>query len=81
MTQADRSPGLARPVSPGYLLGPFGWAAQPLLGLLEADPSLCRALFTLSRQRMHLIALALLIGRATLVHVRVFAPFHCFRRS
>ena len=45
--------------SPGYLMAPFGWAAKPLIGILEAEPSLYRALFTLSRRRMHLIALAL----------------------
>ena len=45
--------------SPGYLMVPFGWAAKPLAVMLEADCSLYRSLFTLSRQRMHLIALAL----------------------
>jgi len=49
---------VTRPL-PGYLMAPFGWAAKPVLALLEADPSLYRALFTLNRQRMHLIALAL----------------------
>jgi hypothetical protein len=44
---------------PGYLMAPFGWAAKPLVAMLEADPTLYRALFTLNRQRMHLIALAL----------------------
>jgi hypothetical protein len=45
--------------SPGYLMAPFGWAAKPLAAMLEADPSLYPALFTLSRRRMHLIGLAL----------------------
>jgi hypothetical protein len=45
--------------SPGYLMSPFGWAAKPLAAMLEADCSLYQSLFTLSRQRMHLIALAL----------------------
>lgn len=45
--------------SPGYLMAPFGWAAKPLAAMLEADPTLYAALFTLSRRRMHLIALAL----------------------
>ncbi len=45
--------------APGYLMAPFGWAAKPLAAMLETDPSLHSALFTLSRQRMHLIALAL----------------------
>ena len=49
---------VTRPLS-GYLMAPFGWATKPVLALLEADPSLYRALFTLNRQRMHLIALAL----------------------
>jgi len=40
-------------------MAPFGWAAKPLAVMLEADPSLYWALFTLSRRRMHLIALAL----------------------
>ena len=44
---------------PGYLMAPLGWAAKPLGLLLEADPSLYRRLFTLSRRRIHLIALAL----------------------
>lgn len=44
---------------PGYLMAPFGWAAKPLAGMLKAEPSLCSALFTLSRQHMHLIALSL----------------------
>ncbi len=45
--------------APGYLMAPFGWAAVPVGLLLEADPSLYPRLFTLSRRRMHLIALAL----------------------
>lgn len=45
--------------SPGYLMAPFGWAAKPLTVMLEAEPTLYAALFSLSRQRMHLIALAL----------------------
>jgi hypothetical protein len=44
---------------PGYLTAPLGWAAAPLATLLERDSSLYPALFTLSRRRMHLIALAL----------------------
>jgi hypothetical protein len=45
--------------SPGYLMVPFGWVAKPLGATLEGDPSLYPALFTLSRRRMHLMALAL----------------------
>jgi hypothetical protein len=48
---------LQRPL--GYLMAPFGWAAKPLAAMLEAEPMLYAALFSLSRQRMHLIALAL----------------------
>jgi hypothetical protein len=59
MTQAKSSHAVVMPPSPGYLMAPFGWATQPLVAMLEADPSLYRALFTLNRQRMHLIALAL----------------------
>ena len=44
---------------PGYLMAPFGWAAKPLATVLDAEPSLYPVLFSLSRQRMHLIALAL----------------------
>jgi hypothetical protein len=36
----------------------FRWAAKPLAAMLEADPSLYSALFTLGRPRVHLIALA-----------------------
>ncbi len=45
--------------TPGYLMAPFGWAAMPLAAMLGADSSLYAALFTISRRRMHLIALAL----------------------
>jgi hypothetical protein len=54
--------------SPGYLTMPFGWAAQPLAVMLEADRSLYPALFTLSRRRMHLIALALAHWEARSTH-------------
>ncbi len=40
-------------------MSPFGWAAKPLGAMFEADRSLYTALFTMSRQRMHLVALAL----------------------
>jgi hypothetical protein len=61
MTQANSaSPQeIAPPRCPGYLMAPFGWAAAPLATLLERDASLYPALFSLSRPRMHLIALAL----------------------
>jgi hypothetical protein len=44
---------------PGYLLTPFGWAAQPLAAMIRSEPSLLRHLFEVDRQRMHVIALAL----------------------
>jgi hypothetical protein len=45
--------------SPGFLLSPFGWAATPLAVIVSADPRLLVDLFGVSRERMHLIALAL----------------------
>jgi hypothetical protein len=47
------------PRPPGFLLAPFGWAAEPLAAIVHAEPSLLPDLFTISRPRMHLIALAL----------------------
>jgi hypothetical protein len=44
---------------PGFLLSPFGWAAEPLAAMVNAEPSLLADLFEISRPRMHLIALAL----------------------
>jgi hypothetical protein len=43
----------------GFLLTPFGWAAESLAMMVSAEPSLLVDLFTISRPRMHLIALAL----------------------
>jgi hypothetical protein len=48
-----------KPLVPGYLLTPFGWAAQPLAELIQADPKLLTHVFELDRVRMHVIALAL----------------------
>ena len=63
MTHSPRETSLAAPLpSPGYLMTPFGWAAQPLAAMLERDPTLYRDIFTLSRRRMHLIALTLAHG-------------------
>ena len=45
--------------TPGHLLGPFGWAANALGAMVEAEPKLLLHLFELDRARMHLIALAL----------------------
>jgi hypothetical protein len=44
---------------PGFLLSPFGWAAEPLAAMVNAEPSLLADLFEISRPRIHLIALAL----------------------
>jgi hypothetical protein len=44
---------------PGFLLTPFGWAALPLALVVSAYPSLLVDLFGVTRERMHLIALAL----------------------
>src|SRR5947208_3130294 len=44
---------------PGYLLTPFGWAAQPLTAMIVAEPALLPHLLALDRARMHVIALAL----------------------
>ena len=48
-----------KPLVPGYLITPFGWAAQPLAELIQADPELLAHVFELDRVRMHIIALAL----------------------
>jgi hypothetical protein len=45
--------------SPGFLISPFGWAAEPLAVMVNAKPTLLADLFEMSRSRMHLIALAL----------------------
>jgi hypothetical protein len=45
--------------APGFLLTPFGWAAEPLAALVNAEPSLLTDLFGICRPRMHLIALGL----------------------
>jgi hypothetical protein len=45
--------------APGFLLTPFGWAAEPLAALVHAEPSLLTDLFGISRPRMHLIGLGL----------------------
>jgi hypothetical protein len=47
------------PEPPGFLLAPFGWAAEPLAAMVQTKPSLLADLFTISRPRMHLMALAL----------------------
>jgi hypothetical protein len=50
---------IGRKRTPGFLLAPFGWAAEPLTAMVQAEPSLLADLFGISRPRMHLIALAL----------------------
>jgi hypothetical protein len=49
----------AKQLVPGYLLAPFGCAAQPLTAMVQADPGLLMHVFELDRPRMHTIALAL----------------------
>jgi hypothetical protein len=44
---------------PGYLLTPLGWAATPLTLMVSAYPTLLADLFGMTKERMHLIALAL----------------------
>jgi hypothetical protein len=44
---------------PGFLLSPFGWAAEPLAVMVNAEPALLADLFEMNRARMHLIALAM----------------------
>jgi hypothetical protein len=44
--------------APGFLLAPFGWAAEPVAAMIRADRSLFADLFAIDRSRMHLIALA-----------------------
>ena len=46
--------------TPGHLIAPFGWAADALGAMVEAEPTLLFHLFELDRARMQLIALALL---------------------
>src|SRR6266851_9841064 len=55
---AAMAPGRSQ-LFPGYLLTPLGWAATPLALVVSAHPTLLADLFGMSRQRMHLIALAL----------------------
>jgi hypothetical protein len=47
------------PEPPGFLLAPFGWAAEPLAAMAHVEPTMLLGLFTISRPRMHLMALAL----------------------
>jgi hypothetical protein len=44
--------------SPGFLLAPFGWAAEPVAAMMRADRSLFPDLFAIDRSRMHLVGLA-----------------------
>jgi hypothetical protein len=41
-----------RQPSPGFLLTPFGWAAEPLTAMAAAEPSLLADLFAISRPQM-----------------------------
>jgi hypothetical protein len=53
--------------TPGHLLAPFGWTADAVGAMVEAEPTLLFHLFELGRARMHLIALAL-------AHLNEFSP-------
>ncbi len=53
------APARTKPLAPGYLLTPFGWAAQPLAAIIQTNPALVTQLFELDRPRMHVIALVL----------------------
>jgi hypothetical protein len=46
------------PRRPGFLLAPFGWVAEPLAAMAQAEPALLAHLFEMGRPRMHAIALA-----------------------
>jgi hypothetical protein len=48
-----------KPLVPGYLLTPFGWAAHPLAAIIQFEPRLMTHVFELDKPRMHVIALAL----------------------
>src|ERR1035437_1748299 len=57
-------------ITPGHLLVPFGWAADALAGLVNAEPTLLIPLFQLDSARMHLIAL-------TFAHLNEVPPDIC----
>jgi hypothetical protein len=40
------------PRPPGFLLTPFGWAAEPLAAMVHSEPSLLAYLFAISRPQM-----------------------------
>jgi hypothetical protein len=63
----DSSDITTRHIQPGFLLDPFGWAADALIGIVAAKPHLMADLFAIDLQRLHLIALTLanLEGDAT----------------
>jgi hypothetical protein len=44
---------------PGFLLAPLGWLTQWLIETAESESALLATIYSLSPQRMHLIALAL----------------------
>ena len=49
----------SKPLSPGYLLRPFKWAAEPLAAMCQVEPQFLRHVFELDRFRMHVLAIAL----------------------
>ena len=72
MTQVVPTAPTTRQPSPGHLLLPFGWAAEPLAAMLRAEASLLIDLFAIDQPRMHLIALAL-------AHLEPEMPFELAR--
>jgi hypothetical protein len=59
MTHVQFPPEATLRRSTGFLLTPFGWAAEPLAAVVNAEPKLLADLFVMGRPRMHLVALAL----------------------
>jgi hypothetical protein len=57
-------------IKAGHLLTPFGWAADALAAMVEAEPTLLSHLFELDTARMHLIAL-------TFAHLNEVPPGIC----
>jgi hypothetical protein len=56
---------------PGFLLSPFGWAAEPLAAMVSAEPTVLADLFEMSQRRMHLIALGFALPRTRRVAIKL----------
>jgi hypothetical protein len=57
--ETNHSRNTVRPVLPGHLLEPLGWAADALIEMVATKPHLLVNLLTIDCKRMHLIAFAL----------------------